>query len=361
MIVLQICLAIIYMLLIPCLMGCLVLPAEERQREDGKIWTLAAGLMSSYVLYEILALIFIKLDKSFRLLSVLFVCASVLFAAAGAVKAVAEYKKKKEKAVVAGLQKEEKQKEKKRFDLFFLLGILLIVVQIGAILLYATPDQDDAFYSGLSSICLSRDCVLKWDAYSGQLKNGIGRRYVVSALPAYQATLSLFSSGLHHLVITHNLFPLFYMPLAYALLYSIGKRFLRSEGVREAKGKLLFCLALGHMIGNYYVFSPENFLVTRIWQGKALFVAIGVPCLWQYSKQALEGMAEKKGHYREWALVAAVLIAVSFMGETGLYLGPFMLMCMCLTYTLIYKKLRHLIPAVICLIPEAVMFAVFIL
>ena len=58
---------------------------------------------------------------------------------------------------------------------------------------------------------LSYDYVLQKDAYNGLMTKAISRRYVLSALPIYQATLSLLSDGLHHLVITHNLFPLFYI------------------------------------------------------------------------------------------------------------------------------------------------------
>lgn len=357
MILLQIALATAYMVLIPYLTGCLIMPWDKNRGENAA-WTLAAGLVTGYALYEILALFFIRLSGSFRLLSVLFGVLSVCLAAAGALL-------RSRRNLCAESKDTPRRKVLPRCDPFFLAGVLLIVIQIGAILFLATPDKDDAFYSGLSSICFSQDSVLQTDAYDGLLQRGIGKRYVLSALPAYQATLSLLSDGLHHLFITHNLFPLFYMPLAYALLYNIGKRFLRSEGIEKAEGKLLFGLALLHMIGNYFVFSPENFLVTRMWQGKALFVALGIPCLWHFGSQAVEASIEPeqngKKQVTRWLIVLFTLLAVSFMGETGLYLGPFLLMCLCLTYLLVCHTVRQFVPAVLCCLPEAVLVLVFLL
>lgn len=361
---LQISLVTVYMLLIPYLTGCLVLSDSVRRREGGQVWTMAAGLMVSYALYEVLALGFVWRDGSFRLLSVLFAALSVFVAAGGAVKCIVAIVRRRASGAQphAGRDLPDRRSGRGRRapDVFFLLGLVLIGVQIGAILLWATPDRDDAFYSGLSSICLSQDSVLQTDAYNGLLVKGISKRYVLSALPVYQATLSLMSGELHHLIITHNLFPLFYMPLAYAMLYCIGKEFLVSEGVREAKGKLLFCLALLHMIGNYFVFSPENFLVTRIWQGKALFVALGVPCLWHFTAEAVSGHTRPE-RIRGWCIVSAVLLALSFMGETGLFLGPFMLFCLCMTDTLACHRFRQWLPACLCCLPQAVMVAALML
>ena len=380
MILIQVALAGIYMIAIPYLTGCLLTPGygkiaggkcgvdERGKRAERKVetrrsatwnraWTFASGLMVNYALYEILALGFIKLSGSFRQLSILYGILSAGLAAAGAIRICMQ----KGRGGLTEVTRKSTQRKNVRTDPFFLIGLLLIAVQVIAILWMATPDKDDAFYLGLSSLCFSQDKVLMTDAYDGLLASAISKRYVLSALPAYQATLSFLSDGLHHLFITHNLFPLFYMPLADALLYGIGKVLLESEGIKNAEGKLLLCLALLHMIGNYFVFSPENFLVTRMWQGKALFVALGVPGLWYFAHLAIEGMAGGKKSVREWFLVAATMLAVSFMGETGLFLGPFLLMCLCLVYLIHDRRIRQFVPAILCCLPEAVLVLVFLL
>lgn len=342
MLLLQCGLVFLYMCVIPYLIGYFLLGRK------GVCFVTGAGVMISYALFEVLTLWFGRMNMGFRSVSKVYLVIVCLFALAGAVRFVREERKTGKRGWRSYMPG--------RPDGYMIAGLVLIAVQIGAILIMATPDKDDAFYSGLSSMSLAYDYLLEKDAYSGLMTNDISLRYMISALPVYQAMLSL-CSGMHHLVITHNLFPLFYMPLAYGLFYGIGKKFLEKEGMLGAGGKFLFAFALLHMIGNYFVFSPENFLVTRIWQGKALFVAIGVPMLWESGKNAL--FSEKAT--KHWILVAATLLACTFMGETGLFLGPFMLGCQTLAACLVDKKWKKILPAVLCCVPELLLFFVYLM
>lgn len=353
MIVLQGCLVMFHMCLVPYLIGRVVLHQKRPEDDMGVAYTLSAGLMVSWTLYEVLALMLPKMGYGFRTLSMTYLLVTVLFALAGAVCVWKEDGKGFAKKIF----------RMGRPDGYMIAAFGLILVQIGAIFIMATPDMDDAFYSGLSSISLSKDCILELDAYAGRMTTPISRRYMISALPIWQASLSLWS-GLHHLVITHNLFPLFYMPLAYGLYYRMGKHFLQREGNIGAQGKFLFFFALMHMIGNYYVFSPENFLVTRMWQGKALFAAVGIPTLWLCGQEALfseEKTKSKAVRIKTWILLTCVLLACTFMGETGLFLGPFLLGCQTLAACFVTKKWKKILPAVLCCLPEVVLFVVYLL
>ncbi len=368
MIVLQSILLFFHMCLVPYLIGRLVVNDRKSGRREGIAYTMAAGLLVSYALYEVLMLLLQKLGQGFRMLSYTYLVLTLVVAFAGAAvwllqRRNPDVKKKPDTKRKHGKQEFGKHGRFGKPDPYLLAAIVLIVIQIGAILLMATPDRDDAFYSGLSSMSLSRDEILAHNAYDGRMKAFISDRYKVSALPVYQASLSLFS-GMHHLTITHNLFPLFYMPLVYALYYAFGKRFLEKEGMKQAAGKFLLAFALLHMIGNYYVFSPENFLVTRLWQGKALFVALGVPMLFLCGQRLLLCEADDAGIWyrlRQWLLLACILLACAFMGETGLFLAPFMLGCMTLSACLITKKWIVMFPAVLCCIPELVLFIKYLM
>lgn len=353
MIVLQSLLAFFHMCIVPYLIGRVALHTKRETKGHGISYTMAAGLMVAWTVYEILALGLQKLGFGFRVLSWAYLAVALILACVG---------------MICMWKEDGRMFAKKLFawdrpDGYMIAAIVLVVIQIGAILIMATPDMDDAFYSGLSSISLSNDYILEVDAYGGRMGSGISRRYMLSALPVWQASLSLYT-GMHHLVITHNLFPLFYMPLAYGVYYRMGKRFLQREGILGAQGKFMFFFALMHMIGNYYVFSPENFLVTRMWQGKALFAAIGIPVLWLCGQSALFADAEKTERaesMRIWILVAAVLLALTFMGETGLFLGPFLLGCQTLAACLITKKWKKILPAVLCCVPEVILLVIYLL
>lgn len=353
MIILQSILVFVHMCVIPYLVGRAILHKKNPTEYAGIAYTMAAGLMVSWTFYEILALVLQKMGFGFRVLSYAYFACVLVTAVLGAVCMGKE----------DGRSFAKKWFAWQRPDGYMIAALVLIAVQIGAILYMATPDMDDAFYSGLSSMSLAKDYILEFDAYGGRMNNVISKRYMVSALPIWQASLSLFT-GMHHLVITHNLFPLFYMPLAYGVYYRMGKRFLEREGIQGAQGKFMFVFALMHMIGNYYVFSPENFLVTRMWQGKALFAAIGIPVLWLSGQNALFADREtttRAERLKMWILVTCVLLACTFMGETGLFLGPFMLGCQTLAACVISKRYKKIIPAVLCCVPEVILFLIYLI
>lgn len=356
MIILQSILVFVHMCLVPYLTGVLFLYGRDRTKKNGIAYTTAVGLMLTYALYEVLTLSAQQIGQGFRFVSYSYLVLTLMCALGGGICLWAEVRTR-------GIRTSWKSMLPAKPDGFMIAAFVFVLIQLGAVLLMATPDMDDAFYSGLSSMSLAYDYLLEFDAYGGRMAATISRRYMVSALPIYQASLSLFS-GMHHLTILHNLFPLFYIPFAYALFYGMGKRFLEKEGLIGAQGKFLFSFTLLHMIGNYYVFSPENFLVTRIWQGKALFVAIGIPMLWMSGQQALFGDWKKEGNVcrvKAWILVAAVLLACTFMGETGLFLGPFMLGCQTLAACVLTKRWKDILPAVACCIPEVILFALYLL
>lgn len=326
MIIVQILLAFFWMCIVPAFTGCLFTKLFCRTKKWNLILVTATGLLVQYAMYEVLAIVFILFDKSFRLLTKLYAVGGLLLAAAGA---VALFLNRKELGSYLAGRKIPRTGREKKIDWYLLLAVVIIVIQLGAILLWATPDSDDAFYSGLSSMCLAGDYVLKYDAYNGQMKVEIIDRYAISALPPYQASLQLLCGNLHHLFITHNLFPLFYMPLAYGLFYLVGQVLAGSD--RKETHRYLFYFALLHLFGNTFVFTPQNFLVTRIWQGKALFICVSLPMCYLLLS-GLFTCKQMKDRILYAVLLFLTLIGTVFMGETGLFLGPLMVLAMSLAY-----------------------------
>lgn len=325
MIVLQIIIACGWMCVIPFLTGSIFSGIYLKRKEWNICFVMVTGLMIQYALYEVLALIGIALDESFRLLTKVYAVLAVLLALFGA---ISLYLKRKE------LQEAWARRIKLRWDGYLIAALVLIGIQIAAIIFFATPDSDDAFYSGLSSMSLAGDYILKYNAYNGLLNLKISTRYAISALPVYQASLSLLTGGMHHLFITHNLFPVFYMPLAYGVFYQMGKLLVGKD--TKKRHSFLFFFALLHLFGNYFVFSPQNFLLTRIWQGKALFVCFIVPFLYLLVDCYYKKESKKEGLFYI-SMILLTLIAALFMGETGLFLGPLMLIILICTHLIVKK------------------------
>lgn len=351
---LQYGLAFFWMCIIPFLSGGLFAKILARHKGFLLVSAMATGLVLNYGIYQAVAMIFVLIDGSFRLLTWIYIGASLILAAGGAFGWLCYFRNQR-----SGKRAFLKSSSDYRFyrDPYFIMGIAFVTVQIVVILVMSTPDKDDAFYTGLSSMCLSYDYVLKYSAYDGLMQMPIETRYIMAALPAYQASLTLMTKGLHTLIICHNLYPLFYMPLAYGLYCMLADKLM---GKREDLGRFLLLFAFLHMFGNYYVFSPENFLITRIWQGKALFVTIGLPYIWYFINRAWEQESVKES-LPYWFLVMMGLTASAFMGETGLYLNFVVTGVLSLANLIVRKRWKNCIFAGLSLVPELVLMAVFLL
>ncbi|MCR4691209.1 MAG: hypothetical protein K5739_07690 [Lachnospiraceae bacterium] len=355
MLVIQSVFAFMWMCVMPFLAGCVFLPLFAERKEGHYILSTVSGIMLHYSVYEFFAL-FGKW-ANWGLLRVTFHYAAValILTIMGCVSMW------KHRSLFYG-----KVLSPVRGNLCFWAGVFFILLQMAAVLLMATPDLDDAFYSGVSAMALARDELLQIDAYDGLMRDPMGKRYMISALPLYQSSLALLSCNMHPLIIAHNLFPLFYIPVSYGLFYRIGSDFLEADETKEkeektgAKGRFLLLIALMHMFGNYYVFSPENFLVTRLWQGKALFVALGIPFLWILISRSFSLQGKKK-RILMWILVMITMVAGSFMGETGLYLGPVLCGCITVSGCIVNKKLRPVFGALLSCIPQAGLLLILLL
>lgn len=347
-------LAFFWMCAIPVLTGGIFIKVLVKHRRFLFISAMGTGLILNYSIYQMAAMIFILFDGSFRLLTWIYIGSSLFMALLGALGWYTYFQKER---------KLKKQAEKCQNaykccrDPYFLMGAALVAAQILVILIMSTPDKDDAFYTGLSSMCLSNDYVLKYSAYDGLMQMPIETRYIMAALPVYQASLCLMTGRLHTLIICHNLYPLFYMPLAYGLYCMLADKWMEKK---EDLGKFLLFFAFLHMFGNYYVFSPENFLITRIWQGKALFITIGLPFVWYFMNRAWEQDSVRES-LPCWLLVTAGLLASAFMGETGLYLNFLVVGVSALANLIVRKKWKNCVFAACSLLPEVLLMAVFLL
>ncbi|MBO4337883.1 MAG: hypothetical protein J5842_07390 [Lachnospiraceae bacterium] len=353
-------LCFIWMVLLPLLAGAAFLPALKKGSERvGAATVFCIGLVIHEAYFEILTICGNPLGIGFRRVCIIFAASMILLGIFGAC-CLVRYKDRIRPIHPVSLIK----------DPHFIIALLLIGFQIYAILRYAAPDPDDAFYSSLSSMSLSYDMLLDRDAYGGLMQRAVQKRYAFSALPVYQAGLSYLSGSLHHLFICHNLFPLFYIPLSYGL-YAELVRMLTAGGQKNGRaagqdneeaykdpvwkdgGKALLTLAVLHTVGNYYLFTQETFLMTRLWQGKGLFAAIGIPALLLFGMKA-----EERGLFG-WIMVSLTMLAIVFMGGTGLFLAPGMLILIrgAVFITSDDKKheIKNIIASLICCLPQALL------
>ena len=370
-------LSLIWMCVLPFFGGCVLLPFFRKQEEKVSVaFLLGCGIAIHYAAYEFLTLAGRPLHLGMRKVSLIFAAGALALAVFGI------WMLLKNRGSVRAWEWKKLLK-----DPCFYPAAGLVIWHVLTVLIFSVPDPDDAFYSSLSSMSFAYDLLLEKDAYIGLMNQAIQKRYAFSALPIYQAGLSWLSGGLHHLVISHNLFPLVYIPLGYGLYTDFVRLLVRrredcrlsgdgediNEGNDEKKEsrkvdrnndvsvtcettlcvRALLTLAVLHTVGDYYIFSQEAYLMTRMWQGKGLFAAVGIPLLF------LTVLYAQKRGIMGYAMVLVTMIAIVFMGGTGLFLAPVELMLLQAAMWLLSgekkKDLKYILLALICCLPELVL------
>lgn len=178
-------------------------------------------------------------------------------------------------------------KEKKLFKISFscrvekeilplVLSVLLIIglqTFVGTCCMY--ENADDASYSAITMTALETDTLLEYSQYTGGYRDDFWDvfRRALSPFNLFVAVIVKLID-VHPAIIYHTICPLFLIPMAYVIYWKLsGKLF---EIPKERWVFMLFCSLL-NLSGGYSVYTPSTFLLTRIWQGKAIYAAIFIP------------------------------------------------------------------------------------
>lgn len=259
------------------------------------------------------------------------------------------------------------------------LCILCILFQLVLVLFYRHTDDDDAWYLGLAVSAYETGEMFTYSPYTGNVMElSDGGDYVLSPLPILWGALGkLFH--IHPTVLAHTIVPVFMLLWAYYIYWLLGKRLFGGEN--ESAGAYAFWLFMNvlNLFGFYSTRTSGTFLLFRSWQGKAVFCAILIPCLFYYFLGLLQsgGMkgAQKRRKLIEDQDIAGTEEAVK-QELSGIYLTmgagclasfsaaalmPLLLFAMALTYAIAKRSVK--VPLKMCgaAIPNVILAGIYIL
>lgn len=228
-----------------------------------------------------------------------------------------------------------------------------LLIQLGLVTFYASTDADDAMYMGLASSAYSTGEMYSVSPYTGEkstITDVIMSDYVLSPLPMFWAVLGKMFS-VHPTMLAHTIMPIFLIAWAYYVYWKLAWKIF---GKFQESITCLVIVSVLNIFGAYSLRTTGVFLLTRIWQGKAIFCAILVPLLFYYylcllkeEKCALFGIYLTMG--------AAVLVSFS-----AIPLMPVLLMTMALSYAVWKRKIK--IPLQMCgaAIPHVILAVIYV-
>lgn len=244
-----------------------------------------------------------------------------------------------------------KSSEPQKFDKTFILGMGLLLLQIALTLVMYRSDADDSFYVSNVTLFQNSSVLNAYDSSFGITDLGTVPMYDFETWEAYAAVLGnvfrIEGVTLMHFVMVPWL--LVISASAYLLLGRV-----LFEGDQSKSNYFYVLLSVFHLMGGNAVFSQGSFLLSRIWQGKAVYLHVVLPvmmvvllnCIKDRNEDS-EQVSKKIERYLFILLFACILAGMS-LNPTSLYVLGFQLAAMLAAVAINKRKVKlllHSLPA----------------
>ena len=272
-----------------------------------------------------------------------------------------------------------------KYSKFTLIFAIVFVVLTGIILynmirLYHI-DQDDTRFVVNAVDILRTDSILRTDPTTGTaLKLVYGDFYkdLVSCWSVFLAYAG-FVGGVSPTIAAHSILQVLLYFLILALYWRISEVLFDSNkedgleisekqevtekivdsgksGRANLESRLIFMyfVELVTAFGSYSVQSSEVFVLSRLWQGKAVVAGLGIPLIiYLFLK-----IGNEPQRWSNYIILAMTAIAMCHMSAMGIVIAAVMIAVFALYTAIITKKLRVLIISAICCVPPAIYFLI---
>ena len=319
MIVLSILQCILYLLIIPFSLGTIFTSQfDEKYNTVGN--TLVFGFISELAVFQVLFLLFYKLDRTLTELtwvsSVILVLTSLFF------------------LILFIVRKGYKKIKLPKFDLGFGVFALFTVYMIVMRNLQGVNDGDDAFVIGNALTTYTNDVFYKVDYYTGfTIASNSFKRHLLASNPLFIAYLAKVTF-IHPAILAHRILGSFYLLLHNAVIYNISMLLFDKEKIKYRSLFASFVSLLTIWDFHSYL-TDSTFILSRTWQGKAMFCALGIPL----AILLLLMIGECKGK-NNMLFAAAVVLAISCIAMTpaSIYLLTLFFVAGCICVAFAVKK-----------------------
>ena len=229
--------------------------------------------------------------------------------------------------------------------LFGCLLLLVVFILFQAMMLQNT-DADDSRFVVLAMDTVRSDRMLRTNPANGKIfTENLGdiNKDFSSPWPVYVAYLS-HMCGVKATVMFHTILPFALYILVTCCFWAVGDIFFKGD----FESKCIFTIALWclYIFGCYSEMGVETFVMSRIWQGKALVAGVGIPML-------ICSMIRiyRKPDVRAYVQLLIMNLGVCLLSGMGIVLGAMLMVIFGAVYAFLKKDYRRfLFPAMIAVI-----------
>lgn len=138
-------------------------------------------------------------------------------------------------------------------------------------------------------------------------------------------------TGVFATVMAHTVLPVVLLICAFCVFWMISEVFFKEDLFHRSV--FMYLVILLNLYGHFSIYSSETFLLTRLWQGKAVVAGVGIPAIFL----VLMWIYEKKKRTSHMALLLFLNLSICLMSGMGTIVGAMMLGCT----GLVYGILKH--------------------
>ena len=149
-------------------------------------------------------------------------------------------------------------------------------------------DGDNIYYVVQSLIATQQGTMYREMPYIGG-STELDMRHALAVMPMWFAYLSE-ASGIHATMLCRTVMPLFLLPFIYLIWFAVGGELYGVMSSRDDYktpaseraadvGFFMCAMSMLAIFGSVSIYTAERFMMTRTWQGKAMFANIAVPLI----------------------------------------------------------------------------------
>ena len=241
-------------------------------------------------------------------------------------------------------------------DIFFVIALLLIVLQTLFSGVGMHIDDDDSFYVATAVTSVETDSLFVYSPYTGELYDSLPARYVLSPFPLFGAFFGKITR-LSPTIFFHSVMPFFIIPLAYIIFYMLGEQLFDGEKDRRV-WVFVSAMAFINMFSYFSTWSWGIRLLLRPWQGKSIMATLVIPFIFYvYIKKHRLGSFEKM----DYLMLLTALLAGAYLSSMGIFLPALSLFILATVFAITDRRIKDIFKELILLLPDALLAVTYLL
>ena len=325
----------VLVLLVPFLLGFIpVKYMNSLQRTPAM--TYVCGWFVSFFVFELTAVPFILLEKSFTSLVITY---TILIA----ILLVVSIWQGRQVFDTLLTNMKDGFKQPVSVKIGWIVAFVLIAAQMAYAVLYEYYDGDDAYYIATAVLADGFDTMYLRDAYTGYIYD-LDARHAFSPTPIYQAWLSRLS-GIAPATVAHSVLAPVWLMFMYCIYAQIGNRLLWNK--KSYRPVFMILISVWFMFGNISLYTAETFAMTRTWQGKGMMAGMVIPAL----LLCLIYLTQEECSKGMWILFVCVIVSAVFATSISFMIVPTVVGTAAVLTGIRNHSIRHPLKMIACCIP----------